>query len=61
MATTCNGDNALRLLLNIGKYAGTLYIDDFEVYYTKPSNTIPLTDEERRKYLLLFCRIGFTA
>lgn len=51
VATTCNGDNALRLLLNIGKYAGTLYIDDFEVYYTKPSNTIPPTDEEKKKVL----------
>lgn len=51
VATTCNGDNALRLLLNIGKYAGTLYIDDFEVYYTKSSNTIPLTDEEKKKAL----------
>lgn len=51
VATKCNGDNALRLLLNIGKYVGTLYIDDFEVYYTKPSNTIPLTDEEKKKAL----------
>ena len=51
VTTTCNGDNALRLLLNIGKYAGTLHIDDFEVYYTKPSNTIPLTDEEKKKVL----------
>lgn len=51
VTTTCNGDNALRLLLNIGKYAGTLYIDDFEVYYTKSSNTIPLTDEEKKKVL----------
>ncbi len=51
VATTCNGDNALRLLLNIGKYAGTLYIDDFEVYYTKSSNTIPLTDEEKKEVL----------
>lgn len=50
VTTTCNGDNALRLLLNIGKYAGTLYIDDFEVYYTKSSNTIP-TDEEKKKAL----------
>lgn len=53
VATTCSGDNALRLLLNIGKYVGTLYIDDFEVYYTKPSNTIPLTDEEKKKALTL--------
>lgn len=51
VTTTCKGDNALRLLLNIGKYAGTLYIDDFEVYYTKSSNTIPLTDEEKKKAL----------
>lgn len=51
VATTCNGGNALRLLLNIGKYAGTLYIDDFEVYYTKSSNTIPLTDEEKKEVL----------
>lgn len=51
VTTTCNGDNALRLLLNIGKYAGTLYIDDFEVYYTKPSNTIPLTPEEKKSLL----------
>ena len=51
VTTTCNGDNALRLLLNIGKYAGTLYIDDFEVYYTKSSNTIPLADEEKKKAL----------
>ena len=51
VTTTCNGDNALRLLLNIGKYAGTLYIDDFEVYYTKSSNTIELTDEEKKNIL----------
>lgn len=51
VATKCDGDNASRLLLNIGKYAGTLYIDDFEVYYTKSSNTIPLTDEEKKKAL----------
>lgn len=51
VATTCNGDNALRLLLNIGKYAGTLHIDDFEVYYTKSSNGTPLTDEEKKDVL----------
>ena len=51
VTTKCNGDNALRLLLNIGKYAGTLYIDDFEVYYTKSSNSIPLTDEEKKDVL----------
>lgn len=51
VATTCNGDNALRLLLNIGKYAGTLHIDDFEVYYMKSANSIPLTDEEKKSLL----------
>ena len=51
VSTTCSGDNALRLLLNIGKYAGTLYIDDFEVYYTKSANSIPLTDEEKKNVL----------
>lgn len=51
VATTCNGDNALRLLLNIGKYAGTLYIDDFEVYYTKSANSKPLTPEEKKSLL----------
>ena len=51
VSTICSGDNALRLLLNIGKYAGTLYIDDFEVYYTKSSNSIPLTDEEKKNIL----------
>ena len=51
VTTTCNGDNALRLLLNIGKYPGTLYIDDFEVYYTKSANSIPLTDEEKKSRL----------
>ena len=53
VATTCNGDNAKRLLLNIGKYAGTLYIDDFEVYWLKSSNTIPLTDKEKKDTLTL--------
>lgn len=51
VTTKCNGDNALRLLLNIGKYAGTLYIDDFEVYYMKSANSIPLTDEEKKSLL----------
>lgn len=51
VTTKCNGDNALRLLLNIGKYAGTLFIDDFEVYYTKSANSIPLTDEEKKSLL----------
>lgn len=47
----CNGDGASRLLLNIGLYAGTLYIDDFEVYIMKSANSIPLTDEEKKSLL----------
>ena len=47
----CNGDGASRLLLNIGLYAGTLYIDDFEVYITKSANSIPLTPEEKKSLL----------
>lgn len=47
----CNGDGASRLLLNIGLYAGTLYIDDFEVYIMKSANSIPLTDEEKKSRL----------
>lgn len=47
----CNGDGASRLLLNIGLYAGTLYIDDYEVYIMKSANSIPLTDEEKKSLL----------
>lgn len=47
----CNGDGASRLLLNIGLYAGTLYIDDFEVYITKSANSIPLKPEEKKSLL----------
>lgn len=47
----CNGDGASRLLLNIGLYAGTLYIDDFEVYIMKSANSTPLTDEEKKSRL----------
>ena len=47
----CNGDGASRLLLNIGLYAGTLYIDDYEVYIMKSANSIPLTDEEKKSRL----------
>ena len=51
VACTVTGDNALRLLLNMGKYEGTLYFDDFEVYYMKSANAIPLTDEEKKDTL----------
>ncbi len=41
--TICNGDNAKRLLLNIGAFAGEIYIDDYTVYYkSAPAITIPV-------------------
>lgn len=51
VSTTCSGDNAKRLLLNIGQYPGMLYIDDFEVYIMKKGNSLPLTDGEKRDTL----------
>lgn len=51
VATKCNGDGATRLLLNIGQYAGMLYIDDYEVYIMKSANSIPLTPEQKKDTL----------
>ncbi len=51
VAASVTGPNATRLLMNIGKYVGTLYIDDFEVYYMKKGNSIPLTDKEKNDTL----------
>lgn len=48
---TCNGDNALRLLMNVGHYQGTLYMDDICVYWEKSANSIPLTPEEKKDTL----------
>ncbi|HJD75812.1 MAG TPA: endo-1,4-beta-xylanase [Bacteroides reticulotermitis] len=51
VSTTCSGDAATRILLNYGAYAGTLYIDDFSVYWEKSANSIPLTPEEKKEVL----------
>lgn len=48
---TCTGEGATRLLINIGDYAGTLYMDDLRLYIKKTSNTIPLTPEEKKDTL----------
>lgn len=47
----CNGDGARRLLFNVGTYKGTLYLDDIALSYEKKSNTIPLTDKEKKDTL----------
>ena len=49
VTTKCNGDNALRLLLNIGKYAGTLYI----LKFTTRSLLIPFLLRLKRRNLFL--------
>ncbi len=49
--TTCNGDNALRMLFSVGHYAGTLYMDDISIYWEKSANSIPLTPEEKKEVL----------
>ena len=48
---TCTGEGATRLLIDIGNYAGTLYMDDLRLYIKKTSNTIPLTPEEKKDTL----------
>lgn len=48
---TCTGEGATRLLINIGNYAGTLYMDDLRLYIKETSNTIPLTPEEKKDTL----------
>lgn len=48
---TCTGEGATRLLINIGDYAGTLYMDDLRLYIKETSNTIPLTPEEKKDTL----------
>lgn len=51
LSTTVTGDNAKRLTFNLGALAATMYFDDVEVYTMVKSNTIPLTDEEKRDTL----------
>ena len=38
--TNCTGDAATRFLLNYGKYAGTIYIEDLSIYWQKSSSGI---------------------
>lgn len=51
VTTTCKGDNALRLLLNIGKYPGTLYIDDLK-FTTRSLQMVSLSLLRRNQILL---------
>jgi endo-1,4-beta-xylanase len=49
--TTVTGDNCKRLTLNYGAHAGTMYFDDVEIYRMVKSNTIPLTEQEKKDTL----------
>ena len=49
--TTCNGEDALRLLWSVGAYEGTIFMDDIDIFYEKSSNSIPLTPEEKKDAL----------
>ncbi|MBR6286685.1 MAG: endo-1,4-beta-xylanase, partial [Bacteroidaceae bacterium] len=51
LKTTVTGDNCKRLCFNLGTVAGKIYLDDIEIYWTKKSNTIPLTDQEKKDTL----------
>mgnify|MGYP002694552836 FL=1 len=51
VSTNCTGDAATRFLFNYGQYAGTIYIDDFALYWQKSSNSVPLTPEEKKDTL----------
>lgn len=48
--TKVTGEGAKRFLFNVGKYAGTLWMDDIEIYYGDPGST-PLTPEEKAQIL----------
>lgn len=51
VSTVCTGDATTRFLFSYGAYVGTIYIDDFALYWQKSSNTIPMTDEEKAEAL----------
>lgn len=51
VSTTCTGDNATRLLFNVGDYEGTLYFDDVCLFYEEKTNVIEMTPEEKRDTL----------
>ena len=48
----CSADGATRLIFSFGDYAGDIYIDDFQFYYEKSANTVPLTPEEKKDTLV---------
>lgn len=51
VSTTCSGDNATRLLFNVGNFEGTLYFDDICLYYEEATNFIEMTPEEKKDTL----------
>lgn len=51
VSTTCTGDNATRLLFNVGDYEGTLYFDDVCLFYEEKTNMIEMTPEEKKDTL----------
>lgn len=51
VSTTCTGDNATRLLFNVGDYEGTLYFDDVCLFYEEKTNVIEMTPEEKKDTL----------
>ena len=51
LSTKVTGDNCKRLTLNLGALAGNMYFDDVELYHMVASNTIPLTDKEKKDTL----------
>ena len=51
VSTTCTGDNATRLLFNVGDYEGTLYFDDVCLFYEEKTNVIEMTSEEKKDTL----------
>lgn len=48
---TCSGENALRVLLNVGAYEGTIWIDTYELFYEESANKVILTPEEKAEIL----------
>lgn len=51
VSTTCTGDNATRLLFNVGDYEGTLYFDDVCLFYEEKTNVVGMTPEEKKDTL----------
>ena len=47
----CSAEGATRLIFSFGAFAGDIYIDDFQFYYEKSANAIPLTPEEKKDTL----------